>query len=135
MPTNRVRIKRAVRSRVTDEAIALLRFCEEIVATGQDETFEDEGGRRREYLDAHVALDSAVGVKLWESRRSMPTARPRPIGCATIRYRSSTGAKPGRCDASWNLSARKRSRVRSLTQLSSNRDRSLAQLTGASTRR
>ena len=66
MPTNRVRIKRAARSHVTDEAVALFRLCEEIIATGQDETFEDKGGRRSEYLDTRTALHSALGVKPWE---------------------------------------------------------------------
>jgi len=67
MPTNRVRIKRAVRSRVTDEARALFRLCEEIIAADRDETFEDKGGRRREYLDTRCALDSALGLKPWET--------------------------------------------------------------------
>jgi hypothetical protein len=38
-----------------------------VITTGQDETFEDKGGRRREYLDANGALDSALGVKPWET--------------------------------------------------------------------
>jgi hypothetical protein len=67
MPTNRTRIKRAVRSRVTDEAVALFRLCEDIADAGGDEKFEDEGGRRREYLDAHSALHSALGLMPWET--------------------------------------------------------------------
>ena len=67
MPTNRTRIKRAVRSRVTDEAVALFRLCEDIADAGQDEKFEDEGGRRREYLDADSALARLLGLKPWET--------------------------------------------------------------------
>jgi hypothetical protein len=54
-------------AQITDGAVALFRLCEEIIAAGRDEKFEDEGGRRREYLDARRALDGAVGIKLWET--------------------------------------------------------------------
>ncbi len=51
---------------ITDEAVALFRLCNEIAAAGQDENFENEGGRRREYLDAYRALSRAVGINFWE---------------------------------------------------------------------
>jgi hypothetical protein len=54
-------------TRVTDEAIEAFRLCEEIVAAGDDELFEDEGGRRHEYLEAHRALVCALGLKPWEA--------------------------------------------------------------------
>jgi hypothetical protein len=51
---------------ITDEAVALFRLCDEIIAAGQEDKFEDQGGRRREYLDANRALGNAVGIKFRE---------------------------------------------------------------------
>ena len=65
MSTNRRTIRRAGKGRITPEAVALFRQCEDIRATGCDEYWEHEGGRRREYLDASKALDQLLGLPPW----------------------------------------------------------------------
>src|SRR5690242_1476622 len=65
MPTKRRPIARSTRPRITPELVELYRRCLEIIEAGQDEAWEDEGGRRRELLDAHVALMSGLGLRPW----------------------------------------------------------------------
>jgi hypothetical protein len=57
--------KRAMQ--ITDEAIAAFRLCEEIVASGLHEAWEDEGGRRDEYLTACRTLHAGLSLKPWEA--------------------------------------------------------------------
>ena len=51
------------RPRITSEAVALFLLVEEIEAAGAGETWEDEGGRRREMLDAEVAMARLLELK------------------------------------------------------------------------
>jgi hypothetical protein len=50
---------------VTDEAIEAFRLCEEIAAAGLQEAWEDEGGRRHEYLTAHQSLHAELSLRPW----------------------------------------------------------------------
>ena len=52
---------------MTDEAIAAFRFCEEIVAAGLQDAWEDEGGRRHEYLTAHQSLHAELSLRPWQA--------------------------------------------------------------------
>jgi hypothetical protein len=54
-------------TRVTDEAIQAFELCEEIAAAGLDEAWEDEGGRRREYLTALQSLHGELSLRPWEA--------------------------------------------------------------------
>jgi hypothetical protein len=67
MPTNRIRIKRAARSRVTDQVVALFCKCCEIQKSGDEEFWAEDGGRRREYLDACRDLYSLLGLPPWHA--------------------------------------------------------------------
>jgi hypothetical protein len=53
--------------KISDEAIEAFRTCETIVDAGLDDTFEDQGGRREEYLEAHLSLHRALGLKPWSA--------------------------------------------------------------------
>jgi hypothetical protein len=57
MPSKRKPIKRAAKRRITPEAVALLRRIVEIQEAG--DTWEEQGGRRREMLDATRELGAA----------------------------------------------------------------------------
>jgi hypothetical protein len=52
---------------ISDEAIAAFQLCEEIVAAGQHEAWEDEGGRRHEYLTAHRSLHVGLSLRPWDA--------------------------------------------------------------------
>ena len=52
---------------ISDEAVAAFRLCEEIAAAGQHEAWEDEGGRRQEYLTAHRSLHGELSLRPWEA--------------------------------------------------------------------
>lgn len=66
MPSKRTPIDRPLVARITPEAVALFRQIEEILAAGLDETWEAEGGRRRECLDAEVRLHGLLGIQPWD---------------------------------------------------------------------
>ena len=55
MPTKR-RVPKDRNPKITPEAVALFRLGLEIIEAGDDELWEEEGGRRREYLDADKRL-------------------------------------------------------------------------------
>ena len=66
MPTLRKRISRyPVAEKITPETVALYKRCIEIMAEGKDEIFEADGGRRREFIDARLALHQGLGLKPW----------------------------------------------------------------------
>jgi hypothetical protein len=62
MPTNRRIRRREATTRISPAALASYRLCHEIESAGADNTWEEEGGRRREYLDASTALDRSLGL-------------------------------------------------------------------------
>ena len=77
MATKRIPLKRAIRSRITDQATAAFRLCEEIRAAGDDELFEESGGRRNEFLEAELRLARLLGLKPWhESPLAATTEEP-----------------------------------------------------------
>ncbi len=61
-PTNRPSA-----SRITREAIALFKRVEAMLDEGADEQWEEEGGHRREYLDALSELDRELRLRPWET--------------------------------------------------------------------
>ena len=68
MPTKRVPLHRSLKPRrITPRAVALWRVIQEIEAEDGDRDWEDEGGRRREYLDARGELNLLLGIKPWQS--------------------------------------------------------------------
>jgi hypothetical protein len=79
MPTRRTPIGRHARSRITPQAAALFRLCLEIQETGCDQFLEEDGGRRREFLDAHSDLGRLLGLAPWEaSPLDVPDEGPCP---------------------------------------------------------
>jgi hypothetical protein len=66
MPSKRIPLRRNVRLRITPEAIRLFKLVENCIETGDHEFWEDEGGRRRQYLDADRDLASIFGLHLGE---------------------------------------------------------------------
>ena len=62
MATKRIPLHRATRSRVTPAALQLYQRCREIEATGCNEFWEQDGGRRREYLNAKGELRRTLGM-------------------------------------------------------------------------
>jgi hypothetical protein len=67
MSTKRTPRRRDFKHRVTPEAMQLFDLCCAIQAAEDDDFWEDEGGRRREYLDARVRLREVVGLKPWDA--------------------------------------------------------------------
>jgi hypothetical protein len=51
---------------LTSEMIALYRRARAIQRQGLDEKWEDEGGKRREYLTVSTDLHRLLGRKLWQ---------------------------------------------------------------------
>jgi hypothetical protein len=67
MSTKRTPISRVLRSHITPEAIALFKRGMLLQFLDLDETWEEDGGRQREYHELCVALRIALGMKpLWE---------------------------------------------------------------------
>lgn len=63
MATKRIPLKRTTRSSITAAAAEAFRLCEGIIAAGDDELFEESGGRHREYLDADLRLGQLLGLQ------------------------------------------------------------------------
>jgi hypothetical protein len=63
MPTNRTLINRPLRSQVTPHAVELLKRALEIEACDDDEFWEEDGGRKRDYLDITDQLNQAAEVR------------------------------------------------------------------------
>jgi hypothetical protein len=61
MPTKRTPLKRDLRVRITPRTIDLFVQIEQILDAGLDDIWEDEGGRRREYLDKAFELHRLLG--------------------------------------------------------------------------
>jgi hypothetical protein len=51
---------------VTADMVALFRRGREILAAGDDRRWEDEGGRRREFLDLTSLLHQRLGRRPWQ---------------------------------------------------------------------
>lgn len=64
MPTTRTPRSINKRTRITSEIVALYRHVIELKGGG--DAWEDEGGTRRAYLDASLALHVALGRKPWD---------------------------------------------------------------------
>jgi hypothetical protein len=52
---------RAMAKMMTPEMVTIFVRCEQIIEDGHDELWEDQGGRRREFLDANEALRKLLG--------------------------------------------------------------------------
>ena len=65
MPTKRRAVERPLAVRLTPETVETFRRIEAIAAAGQHDLWEAEGGRRREWLDLHIALARALGLTPW----------------------------------------------------------------------
>lgn len=65
MPTNRVPINRRRNRKINAAAIDAFKRCRAIIDAGLDEAWEEEGGRRRECLEAQQALRMALNLPPW----------------------------------------------------------------------
>jgi hypothetical protein len=66
MPTNRLPRARKRKARITPEVVALFKRAIAIEKDGDDEVWEADGGRCREYLDTSNQLRRLLGVRIWE---------------------------------------------------------------------
>jgi hypothetical protein len=66
MPTRRTPLNRRQKSYITHEAVELFELCDAIEEAGFDDIWEQEGGRRREYLNAWFKLNEILHVRSWE---------------------------------------------------------------------
>jgi hypothetical protein len=64
MPVKRRKAKER-RNQITPEILQLFRRCLEMQANEDSEIWEANGGRRREYLDAWLALQQSLGLPPW----------------------------------------------------------------------
>jgi hypothetical protein len=60
-------MSRKASTRITPEMIAMFRRAVAIQAAGLDQIWEQDGGRRREFLDAESALDRLLDLELFET--------------------------------------------------------------------
>ncbi len=67
MSTKRKHIDRRRQPPITPQMLALFIRAREILHAGADEHWEEEGGRRREYLDTTRDLHSALNRHPWET--------------------------------------------------------------------
>lgn len=68
MPTNRIPKGRQPRGgRITPEALAAYRHARELFDHADIENWEAQGGRQREYFDACVHLQAALGRQPWQA--------------------------------------------------------------------
>ena len=66
MPTRRTPIDRDRRVQITPAMVALWKRGQEILATKAEQKWEEEGGRRREFLDLAVELHELLDRRPWE---------------------------------------------------------------------
>jgi hypothetical protein len=66
MPTRRTPIDRGRRVQITLAMVALWKRGQEILATKAEQKWEEEGGRRREFLDLAVELHELLDRRPWE---------------------------------------------------------------------
>ena len=59
------RVSKMREHRITDEAVELWNRGNAIIESGDDAVFEEDGGRRNEYLEVLHGLSRALGLKLW----------------------------------------------------------------------
>ena len=66
MPTNRTPVIPFPRLVISEGVVNLWRRIQTIRRAGADEAWEDEGGRRREFLSATEQLSILLRIKPWE---------------------------------------------------------------------
>jgi len=66
MPTRRTPIDRGRRVQITLAMVALWKRGQEILATRAEQKWEEEGGRRREFLDLAAELHELLDRRPWE---------------------------------------------------------------------
>jgi len=66
MPTRRTPIDRGRWVQIAPAMVALWKRGQEILATKAEQKWEEEGGRRREFLDLAVDLHELLGRRPWE---------------------------------------------------------------------
>ncbi len=72
LPTNRTPIGRSPRWHITPEGAVLFNRAQEILACDDEQFYEEDGGRGREYLDISAQPNRALGQKAHE---------PSPLNC------------------------------------------------------
>jgi hypothetical protein len=65
MPTKRTPLSRPRKPTVTEEMLTLFRTGLEILEQGADQRWEEEGGRRGEYLDLDLRLNIVLLQQAW----------------------------------------------------------------------
>jgi hypothetical protein len=66
MPARRTPIDRGRRVQITPAMVVLWKRGQEILATKDEQKWEEEGGRRREFLDLAVELHELLDRRPWE---------------------------------------------------------------------
>src|SRR5207245_10334054 len=66
MPTRRTPIDRGRRVQITPAMVVLWKRGQEILATNAEQKWEEEGGRRREFLDLAVELHELLDSRQWD---------------------------------------------------------------------
>jgi hypothetical protein len=85
MPTRRTPIDRGRRVQITPAMVALWKRGQAILATKAEQKWEEEGGRRREFLDLAVELHELLDRRPWEvgaaaARRALVAALQQQSG-------------------------------------------------------
>ena len=76
-------------TKTTVEMLDLFARVCAIEQAGQDETWEVDGGRRREYFDLQIELHRLLGRQIWETRRfSTWPARACCVRCCRVEERA-----------------------------------------------
>ena len=86
MPVKK-RTRKQRNHRITPEAVDLFKQCSDI-SESQREAWEDEGGRRREYLDKSLALEAALDLRPHEMSPLDSGPEPPSYGHGTGYYQS-----------------------------------------------
>jgi hypothetical protein len=66
MATTRTPIGRRPTAKITPEAVELFKRVLAIEASGDDQFWAAEGGRREEYVAACTALHKMLGLEIWD---------------------------------------------------------------------
>lgn len=67
MATNRTPINRATKAKITPQMVALYHLLSEIFDDDDHRTWEEDGGRRREFLGANSLLDALAHRAPWQT--------------------------------------------------------------------
>jgi hypothetical protein len=80
MPTNRTPINPSIKYRITPELVAKFVVAREIMDADDHESWEERGGRRREYLEMWSAIQMAFNIAPWETSPLdiNPHVQPKP---------------------------------------------------------